>query len=87
MHPSQTSRLEAEQQLSVDPSSSDPVPEYSSELQAGVTSNVAAFQVSIFNLSRSVLSCRPHQSVLITAVHWQLKESSLSRPPVSLQNR
>ncbi len=70
MHSSQTSRLEADQQLSVDPSSGAPVPEQSSELQAGVSSNVAAFQVGIFNPSRSVLSCRPHQSVLMTAVYW-----------------
>jgi len=48
MQSSQPSRLEADQQLSVNPSSGDPVPEQSSELQAGVSSNVAAFQVSIF---------------------------------------
>ncbi|DBA73253.1 hypothetical protein WJX77_003763 [Trebouxia sp. C0004] len=40
MQSSQTSRLEADQQLSVDPSSGDPVP----ELQAGVSRNVAALQ-------------------------------------------
>ncbi|DBB18597.1 TPA: hypothetical protein ACH3X3_000224 [Trebouxia sp. C0006] len=44
MQSSQPSRLEADQQLSVNPSSGDPVPEQSSELQAGVSSNVAAFQ-------------------------------------------
>ncbi len=87
MQSSQPSRLEADQQLSVNPSSGDPVPEQSSELQAGVSSNVAAFQVSIFNPSRSVLSCRPLQSVLATAVHWLLTYSSHSRSPVSLQKR
>ena len=87
MQSSQTSRLEADRQLSVDPSSGVPVPEQSSQLQAGVSSNVAAFLVSIFNPARSVLSCRPHQSVLVAAVHWYLTESSHSRSSVSLQKR
>ncbi|DBA88433.1 TPA: hypothetical protein ACH3X2_004923 [Trebouxia sp. C0005] len=44
MYSSQTSRLEAHQQLSVDPSSGVSVPEQSSELQACVSSNAAASQ-------------------------------------------
>lgn len=55
MQSSQTSRLEADRQLSVDPSSGVPVTEQASQLQAGVSSNVAAFQVSIFNPGKSVL--------------------------------
>ncbi len=58
MHPSQTSRLEADRQLSVEFSYGDPVPEQSSGLQAGVSSNVAALHVS-----KSVLSCGPQESV------------------------
>jgi len=85
MHSSQMSRLEGDQQLSSNPSSGDLVPDQSLELQAGVSSNAAALQVSTINPSRSVLSCGPHQGIPMTAVLWQLTVSSHSGSPSRLQ--